>query len=197
MKALRNNIHKFWVSDEANFFERMYRDYFTRTLFFARQYLSDPEEARDIAQETFLTLWEKRAEIRPDLSIQAFILTITRHKCLNALRKKIAEQKYSDSLTARETMADYSALADDTFDTVQMQELERLIGQALSELPEKTRTIHTMSRDQEMTYEEIAQKIGLSVKSVEYHMSKALAHMRNKLKDYLILLCFGLIPLLI
>lgn len=53
-----------------------------------------------------------------------------------------------------------------------------------------------MSRDQEMTYEEIAQEIDLSVKSVEYHMTKALAHMRHKLKAYLILLCFGLIPLL-
>ena len=80
--------------------------------------------------------------------------------------------------------------------TVQMQELEQLIGQALSELPEKTRIIYKMSRDQEMTYEEIAQEIDLSVKSVEYHMTKTLAHMRHKLKDYLILLCFGLIPLL-
>ena len=137
-----------------------------------------------------------RTEIRPDLSVQAFILTIAKHKCLNVLRKKIAEQKYSDNLTARETMANYSALSDETFDTVQMQELEQLIGQALSELPEKTRIIYKMSRDQEMTYEEIAQEIDLSVKSVEYHMTKALAHMRYKLKDYLILLCFGLIPLL-
>ena len=187
MKPLRNSIHKFLKSAEVTFFEGLYRDYFTRTLFFAQQYLPDPEEAREIAQETFVTLWEKRTEIRPDLSVQAFILTIAKHKCLNVLRKKIAEQKYSDSLTARETMANYSALSDETFDTVQMQELEQLIGQALSELPEKTRIIYKMSR---------AQEIDLSVKSVEYHMTKALAHMRYKLKDYLILLCFGLIPLL-
>ena len=183
MKPLRNSIHKFLKSAEVTFFEGLYRDYFTRTLFFAQQYLPDPEEAREIAQETFVTLWEKRTEIRPDLSVQAFILTIAKHK-------------YSDNLTARETMANYSALSDETFDTVQMQELEQLIGQALSELPEKTRIIYKMSRDQEMTYEEIAQEIDLSVKSVEYHMTKALAHMRHKLKDYLILLCFGLIPLL-
>ena len=157
MKPLRNSIHKFLKSAEVTFFEGLYRDYFTRTLFFAQQYLPDPEEAREIAQETFVTLWEKRTEIRPDLSVQAFILTIAKHKCLNVLRKKIAEQKYSDSLTARETMANYSALSDETFDTVQMQELEQLIGQALSELPEKTRIINKMSRDQEMTYEEIAQ----------------------------------------
>ena len=187
MKPLRNSIHKFLKSAEVTFFEGLYRDYFTRTLFFAQQYLPDPEEAREIAQETFVTLWEKRTEIRPDLSVQAFILTIAKHKCLNVLRKKIAEQKYSDNLTARETMANYSALSDETFDTVQMQELEQLIG---------TRIIYKMSRDQEMTYEEIAQEIDLSVKSVEYHMTKALAHMRYKLKDYLILLCFGLIPLL-
>ena len=154
MKPLRNSIHKFLKSAEVTFFEGLYRDYFTRTLFFAQQYLPDPEEAREIAQETFVTLWEKRTEIRPDLSVQAFILTIAKHKCLNVLRKKIAEQKYSDNLTARETMANYSALSDETFDTVQMQELEQLIGQALSELPEKTRIIYKMSRDQEMTYEE-------------------------------------------
>ena len=110
MKPLRNSIHKFLKSAEVTFFEGLYRDYFTRTLFFAQQYLPDPEEAREIAQETFVTLWEKRTEIRPDLSVQAFILTIAKHKCLNVLRKKIAEQKYSDSLTARETMANYSAL---------------------------------------------------------------------------------------
>ena len=97
MKPLRNSIHKFLKSAEVTFFEGLYRDYFTRTLFFAQQYLPDPEEAREIAQETFVTLWEKRTEIRPDLSVQAFILTIAKHKCLNVLRKKIAEQKYSDS----------------------------------------------------------------------------------------------------
>ena len=127
MKPLRNSIHKFLKSAEVTFFEGLYRDYFTRTLFFAQQYLPDPEEAREIAQETFVTLWEKRTEIRPDLSVQAFILTIAKHKCLNVLRKKIAEQKYSDSLTARETMANYSALSDETFDTVQMQELEQIV----------------------------------------------------------------------
>ena len=70
MKPLRNSIHKFLKSAEVTFFEGLYRDYFTRTLFFAQQYLPDPEEAREIAQETFVTLWEKRTEIRPDLSVQ-------------------------------------------------------------------------------------------------------------------------------
>lgn len=59
MKPLRNSIHKFLKSAEVTFFEGLYRDYFTRTLFFAQQYLPDPEEAREIAQETFVTLWEK------------------------------------------------------------------------------------------------------------------------------------------
>ena len=53
MKPLRNSIHKFLKSAEVTFFEGLYRDYFTRTLFFAQQYLPDPEEAREIAQETF------------------------------------------------------------------------------------------------------------------------------------------------
>lgn len=175
---------------EMTFFESLYRDYFSRTLYFARQYLPDIEEAEEIAQETFITLWEKRDEIRPDLNIQAFILTIAKNKCLNVLRKKISEQKYSRELTARETMANYSALADDTFDALQMQELEELIKRTEGDLPEKTKTIYQMSRDQEMSYEEIARQIGLSVKSVEYHITKALGYFRHQLKDYIALLFF-------
>lgn len=185
---------RFSKPDEVVFFEQLYRDYFTRTLYFARQYLTDEEEAREIAQETFVTLWEKRREIKTGLSIQAFILTIAKNKCLNLLRKKISEQKYSDSLSAREAMANYSALTDDTFDSVQMQELEDLISQATVELPEKTGLIYRMSRDQQMSYEEIARATRLSVKSIEYHMTKALAHFRHKLKDYLLLILSLLFP---
>ena len=158
--------------------------------------IANKHDAEDIIQDVCLSATLKFDTLSNHAAFKAWLIGIAKHKCLNVLRKKIAEQKYSDSLTARETMANYSALSDETFDTVQMQELEQLIGQALSELPEKTRIIYKMSRDQEMTYEEIAQEIDLSVKSVEYHMTKALAHMRHKLKDYLILLCFGLIPLL-
>ena len=158
--------------------------------------IANKHDAEDVIQDVCLSATLKFDTLSNPTAFKAWLIGIAKHKCLNVLRKKIAEQKYSDSLTARETMANYSALSDETFDTVQMQELEQLIGQALSELPEKTRIIYKMSRDQEMTYEEIAQEIDLSVKSVEYHMTKALAHMRHKLKDYLILLCFGLIPLL-
>lgn len=173
---------------EITFFESLYRDYFSRTLFFAHQYLPDIEEAQEIAQETFITLWEKRGDLRPDLNIQAFILTIAKNKCLNVLRKKISEQKYSRELTAREMMANYSALSDDTFDALQMQELKALIDQTEGDLPEKTRRIYQMSRDQDMSYEEIAGQIGLSVKSVEYHITKALAYFRRQLKDYITLI---------
>jgi len=182
--------HRFRQSEEIHFFESLYKEYFPKVLFFSRQYLPDPEEAREIAQETFMTLWEKRHEIHAELNISAFLLTIAKHKCLNVLRKKISEQKYTDYLSAREMMANYSALTEDTFTTVEIQELQLLFNQTLSELPEKTRTIYRLSRDKEMTYEQIAQEIGLSVKSVEYHITKALNHLRNKLQDYLPVILF-------
>lgn len=181
-------------SDEISYFEQLYQDYYNRTLYFARQYLTDNAEAEEVAQETFVTLWEKREEIRNDLSIQAFILTIAKNKCLNLLRKKISEQKYSDYMTAKETMANYSALSDDAFDLMHIQELEHMIQQTLTELPPKTGMIFKMNRDQQMTYEEISKATNLSVKSIEYHMTKALAYFRYKLKDYLILLWFLIAP---
>lgn len=191
MQPSHESLSLLFKSGEIAFFETLYKTYFQRTLYFCRQYLADPEEAREVAQDTFVAVWEKRHDLREDLSVQAFILTIARNKCLNVLRKKMTEQKYADALERREMMANYSALSDDAFGSVQMQELEQLVEDGLAELPEKTRAIYEMNRDQELTYEEIARNIGMSVKSVEYHISKALAYMRHKLKDYLMLLSVG------
>lgn len=177
----------------GTYFERLYKEYYLRAVFFAQQYLHDREEAEDVAQDVFMTLWERKERIREDGSVQAFILTMVKNRCLNVLRRRMAEQKYSDYLSAREMMADYSALADDGFSRLNMEEMERLMKEGLEEVGERTREIFRMSRDRQMTYGEIARDTGISEKAVEYHMTKALAVLREKLKDYLpfVLFLFG------
>lgn len=178
-------INKVFKGGDVLYFEYLYKTYFRESVFYATQYLRNEEEAREVAQETFITLWEKRGEINEGLSIHAYLLTITRNKCLNLLRKKIAAQKYADNLEARENMANYMALNDDSANPFHLQELEQLIQEVLAEMPEKMRVTFRMNRDEELSYIEIAQRLGVSVKTVEYRISKALLLFREKLKDYL------------
>ncbi|MEG2228239.1 MAG: RNA polymerase sigma-70 factor [Odoribacter sp.] len=170
---------------DISYFEYLYKTYFRKSVFYATQYLRDEEEAREVAQETFITLWEKRGEINNELSIQAYILTITRNKCLNLLRKKIATRKYADTLEARENRENYKALSDESANPLHLKELEQLIQETMIEMPEKMKTVFRMNRDEELTYPEIAERLGVSVKTVEYRISKALLLFREKLKDYL------------
>lgn len=167
------------------FFEHLYREYYTKSVFFASQYLHDEDEAKSVTQDAFIILWEKRNELKPELSIQSFILTIVRNQCLNLLRKRISEQKYADRLIAREEMTNYLALSDNSADEIHLNELEGLIASALTEMPEKMSEVYRMNREKELTYDEIASELSVSVKTIEYRMSKALVFLRYRLKDYL------------
>lgn len=173
---------------DTDFFESLYQKYYIKTRYFAQQYLTDQEEAEEIAQETFITLWQQREDIKQELNIQSFILTIAKNKCLNILRKRISTQKYKDYISLQETAANISALSDNSFNQIHYRELQELIENTLHELPPKTRLIYQMNREQQMPYNEIAQSLQLSVKSIEYHMTKALAYFHVRLKDYLVII---------
>lgn len=170
---------------DVHSFEHLYKLYYSKAVFFANQYLRDEETSREIVQDAFMALWEKRETLNEELSIQALILTIVKNRCLNLLRKRIAERKYADRLTAREDMINYRALGDDSASSLHLMELEQLTKETLTEMPEKMREVFRMNRDEELTYAEIAQKLDVSVKTIEYRMSKALLLFREKLKDYL------------
>lgn len=167
------------------FFEHVYKEYYKKAVFYANQYLRDIELANDVAQDSFYTLWEKRHEVNPNLSIQSFILTIVKNKCLNILRKRLYERKYADKLSQQEEMANYLALCDQTADEYLLIEISDMVEELLNEMPEKMSTVFRMSRENELTYEEIASSLNISVKTVEYRMSKTLSLLRRKFKDYL------------
>lgn len=173
---------------DIDLFEHLYEEYYRGAVFFANQYLNDLELSRDVAQDSFTMLWEKRNEINPNLNIQAFLLTIVKNKCLNVLRKRISERKHADFLLQRETMASYLALKDSSFDKYVEMEMEEYVSKILDEMPDKLSQVFRMNREEEFTYDEIAEKLGVSVKTVEYRMSKALFFFRNKLKGYILLL---------
>lgn len=173
---------------DVTYFEHLYKLYFPKSVFFANQYLNNQEDAKEIAQETFVTLWEKRHDLKNELNIQSYILTITRNKCLNILRKRIAEQKYTNTLEARENRTNYLALRDESANPIHFQELEQLINETIAEMSPKLQETFRLNRIEELTYEEIAKQLGVSVKTIEYRISKALFLFKVKLREYLSLI---------
>ena len=144
------------------------------------KYVKDFETSEEIVQEAFLSLWEKRETIDMAQPVKAYLVTIIRNKCLNWLRDN--KKFNTDILRFEEYLPDNEYV---TADKLVENEILKSIENAVKELPEKCREIFTLSRFGNLKYQEIADHLQISVKTVETQMSKALQHMRIKLKEFI------------
>ncbi len=164
-------------------FERLFKTHFAYLCKFARQYIPDEDTAQDICQGVFIRLWEKRAEMNPRKSIKSYLFTAVRNRCLNYIRD---HKKYRSRILDLECgEIDFASEDEDHFAEA---ELRARIEQALDSLPEKCRLVFEMSRYRQMKYQEIADELGIALKTVEAHMSKALKALKEALRDYRVVL---------
>jgi RNA polymerase sigma-70 factor (ECF subfamily) len=159
-------------------FEELFRSHFKGLTHFAVTYVKDGEAAREIVQEAFLNLWEKRTGIDLSKPVKSYLATSVRNRCLNYLRDN---KKYSSDLLAIENAAEQP-------DKMVEAEIREKIAGSIGELPEKCREIFVLSRSENLKYQEIADRLQISVKTVEAQMSKALQHLRVRLTEYLTLI---------
>ncbi len=133
----------------------------------------------DLAQEVFLRFWKKRHSINVTSSLSAYLNRMATNEALGYLRRK-------KKLEGEEHINLYSKSTDPDAEGIYMEgELKENIRTAINELPTKCRTVFVLSRYDELTYQEIADKMDISVKTVENQMGKALKVLRQKLKSYL------------
>lgn len=166
--------------ESFNFF---YRLEFDNIVYFANSYLNDLFKAKDIAQESFLTLWEKRSTIDQNKNLRAFIFTIAKNKALNELK---SQARYACSIDINEINANISALSDHSLNAeIESLSLEELINRTMDNLPDTTKESFIMSRRLGMTNKEIAQARNISITGVEYHIKISLKIFKEKLKEYL------------
>lgn len=158
-------------------FEVLFKAHFKEMVFFAQRYLKDMDSAREIVQSSFVTLWDKRATLDPGQNIKAYLASVVHNRCMNHLRDN---KKFNTSLLTFEGLSESMAQSSEVLIA---KETEERIQQAINELPEKCREIFMLSRFENMKYQEIADHLGISVKTVETQMSKALQHMRVRLAD--------------
>lgn len=173
---------------ESSLFSALFARNKEAFILFANSYVRDMAVAEDIYMEAIIQYWEKRYDLSPDTNIPAYILTSVKNKALNHLRHQSIRMDAEDQLydhRQRELNFRISSLESCDPSELFTNEVKKIIQDTLNELPEQTRTIFFESRFENKTNREIAAELGISIKTVEFHISKALKLFRLRLKDYL------------
>jgi len=185
--GLTVNIDLLKRGDKSEY-EKIYHDFSGVLFSLSCQYINDQMVAEEIVQETFLKLWEVKEALLPGTNIRNFLYTIAKNHCLNHLRDQQTAWKHLSRIQALEYQYAIESLnrMGDTY--TEFEELQKRVNEAIAALPNDLREVFTLNRFEELRYKDIAQKLGVSEKTVEARMSKALRILRAELKDYLPLL---------
>ena len=164
----------------AGNFEGIFKEYFKPLTYYSRKMVNDHDSAKEIVHTVFIKLWEKRDKIHLDSSLKSYLFTAVHNASLNFLRNN--SKFYSGDFTELENRDE---LTENMHDQMVTAETEAKINSVIASLPDRCRQIFKMNRFEGLKYKEIAQTLGISVKTVEIQMSKALRILREDLKEYL------------
>lgn|SRR5574344_63103 len=168
------------------FFKELYFKYFNRVRYYAYCYLRDMYDAENVAQDVYVSFWEKFDELHVSGEPVYLLLLMAKWRCLNIMRRDKRDKLYKNSSVKHDgDSIRYLALSDESSVRLQCKEIYRLYDLALSEMPPKTRETFLMSRNNDLKYKEIASLLNVSQKTVEYRIMSAFRVLRKYLGEYI------------
>ena len=159
-------------------FEQIFYEIFPKVKAFAWKILQSEEDAEDIAQDVFAKLSNTPETWEDKETWHNYIYTMTRNHIFNFLKHKAVEQKYQQQ-SEPEDYNYYST--DDIHDQLYAKELQLLIKLTIDRMPEQRRKVFLMSRQEDMSHTEIAERLGISIRTVERHIYLALGELKEVL----------------
>jgi RNA polymerase sigma-70 factor (ECF subfamily) len=162
--------------DEARF-EQVFKTYYKDLHAYAYSILKDEAMSEEMVQNVFFKLWERAEGLHITGSVAAYLYRAVHNESLNYLKHLKVRAEHRLFVVHRQEKEEGAARS------LAAKELEARLMKAMSELPEQCRTVFQLSRFEELRYREIADKLDISVKTVENHMGKALKLLREKLVD--------------
>lgn len=171
---------KLLKADDEAAFKEIYNRYW-KQLFNAAYYrLASKEAAKEILQNLFLHIWEKRSSLTIGI-LESYLHVAVKNRVINYIESVLVQKKYQQHI--KETWSNQSI---ETEATVQYNELYLAFQKAIQQLPPKTRDVFKMSRMEHLSVKEIAQQLNISEKAVEYHITSSLKTLRINLKDFMV-----------
>ncbi|MET6997012.1 RNA polymerase sigma-70 factor [Chitinophaga defluvii] len=155
-------------------FEAMYHCYHEQLYFYVLKQTGSQFLAEEVVQQTFLKCWTSRMQLPEDVPVTAILLQIAGSSLIDLLRKKATERKAMQQLAT-------TASEDHLLHNIQEKELTIHIHHAINSLPPVRRQVFRLSRENGLTYAQIADELSISVKTVESHITKAIKHLRKRL----------------
>lgn len=164
-------------------FECIFKKYYVFLCYEARSYITEKHIIEEIVGDVFRWLWENRETLVITTSIRAYLVRAVHNACLSYLRRNQPEYiEFDDNIVERNTLF---SLDESPLDYVLSKELIERVGKAVKELPPQYKRVFELSRYKNLTYAEISEEMGVSVNAVKLYQKKALAQLRQVLKEYL------------
>jgi RNA polymerase sigma-70 factor, ECF subfamily len=157
-------------------YELLFRKYYKELCLFSLKFVRQQEIAEEIVQDIFIVFWEKEKGISLQVSVKAYLYTAVKNSSLNYMKSLFAKQSFDRDFLQKDIL-----MAHPSPDEIGYKELENLVAEAIAMLPERCKIIFSLSRNAGLSYQEIADQLNISVKTVEAQMSIAI----KKLKGFL------------
>lgn len=177
-----NNYKEKWLESR---FDSAFKEHYHKIRYVAVHFLKEHEQAENVAQDVFMSLWEKREEVDFTKSVLPWLVTITRNKCLNVLKNKKVQQKFQDR--SYNMIMDLRVdLAESSSEFMLMNsEVEALVKESMEKMSPSIKETFLLCRFKEKKYDEVAKIQNVSVKTIEYRIMCALKILRKEFKDFL------------
>jgi RNA polymerase sigma-70 factor (ECF subfamily) len=175
------------IKGKKKAFKKVFTIYYPRLEKYACHFIANHQEAEDIVQDVFVQVWEKREAIKTDSNFDSYLFTLVRNRCLNALKKQVAEQKFIGKIQAKsEELYNISFGVDDEFLSMEIllhEQLEKIIV----EMPERCQSAFRLKWFEGKKIREISEIMGISTTMVDKHLAKGMEIMRQKMKPEMFL----------
>jgi len=160
---------------DASTFQLIFNEYYPALTVFAQKFLNDPDQAKEIVQDMFVQLYEKREHLTIQTSLKSYLYQSVRNGCLNLIKQDKTHQKHHEEIKRS------ASGVDNWSDQMVDAELEKRIHIVISSLPPKCKEIFLLSRQEDLTNREISEKFNISIRTVENQITRALKTLRKSI----------------
>lgn len=178
-KELEELIDAIAMHSSRESFKRLYQHYYRKLFYLAKSFVRSAEEAEEVVNDTFLSIWTRRADMPAVKNFTLYICTAVRNRSLTAMTKmKVYEHLNLDDIQTG--IQDHTAGAEDK---VQADDLAKQLNQSIAKLPDQCRLVFKLVKEDAFKYKDVAALLNISVKTVEYHMGQALKRIWEDLAE--------------